>query len=782
MVSRRIAEKMGLQTGEITIAYDLRAMHRYEDNPARIMMRIVGVWEPADVKAEFWEQSQLPADNMLFVDEQTFARRISPMLSDEIYQALWYMPMNADEIYVSDVSPLLLRFIALDKRVTNLLPGTTLYISPVKILKNYQEAAALLNVLLFTFSIPVISLVVTFVSLVVSLTMESQRNQVAALRSRGAAVSQVTGISAVESTLLGLAAFLVALPLSMLVAYTIGQTRSFLDFSLATDLRIGMTWATARFGVLALIVTVIAQVLPSLGSARHTIVTYKMERARRMRPPWWQRVGLDLWLLIPAGYGMYVLNQRGTLLQATENGVEGVLNDPLLFLVPALSLVALALVVLRILPLLMRLLAWLGQLTRSVGFLLAARQLSRAPGLYAAPLALLVLTLGLSTYSASLAATLDSHLFDQQGYRTGADMSLVDTGEQLGGGSSGGGSVPEDVILQWQFIPANEYTKVAGIDAATRVGVYKGLVQTSEGFESGTFIGVDRNEFGGIAFWRSDFAGKSLGELMNDLALTYNGVLLPRAFMEQHYLNIGDSINVAVISYGQNTTVRVVIVGEFEYFPTWYPESGPLIVGNLEYFFQEAQGQFPYRVWFNVASDADFNQISNDVWEMNLGAEGVLSTSQRILSEQRKPERQGLLGLLSVGFSAAAVLTALGFLIYALFSFRRRSIELGVLRAAGLSSRHLASYVAWELAFLLIIGSAAGTGLGIWASHTFVPYMQLGTGTMASVPPFAVEIAWGDLFRIYTLFALLFIIVLAVLVRLMLKMKLFQVIKLGETV
>ena len=290
------------------------------------------------------------------------------------------------------------------------------------------------------------------------------------------------------------------------------------------------------------------------------------------------------------------------------------------------------------------------------------------------------------------------------------------------------------------------------------------------------------HEFGGIAFWRSDFAGKSLGELMNDLALTFNGVLLPRAFMEQHYLNIGDSINVAVISYGQNTTIRVVIVGEFEYFPTWYPESGPLIVGNLDYFFQEAQGQFPYRVWFNVASDADFNQISNDVWEMNLGAEGVLSTSQRILSEQRKPERQGLLGLLSVGFSAAAVLTALGFLIYALFSFRRRSIELGVLRAAGLSSRHLASYVAWELAFLLIIGSAAGTGLGIWASHTFVPYMQLGTGMMASVPPFAVEIAWGDLFRIYALFALLFIIVLAVLVRLMLRMKLFQVIKLGETV
>ena len=167
---------------------------------------------------------------------------------------------------------------------------------------------------------------------------------------------------------------------------------------------------------------------------------------------------------------------------------------------------------------------------------------------------------------------------------------------------------------------------------------------------------------------------------------------------------------------------------------------------------------------------------------MNVGVEGILVTSQRIFREQRKPERQGLLGLLSVGFSAAAVLTALGFMLYALFTFRRRSIELGVLRATGLSSRHLASYVAWELIFLLVIGSATGTGLGIWASKTFVPYMQFGTGMMASVPPFVVEIAWPVLFRIYALFGGLFLVVLVILVRLMLRMKLFQVIKLGETV
>lgn len=780
-VSSLIADKMGLQIGEMTIAYDLRALHKYEDNPAKIYMRITGIWEPAEAKAEFWEYNQLPADKVLLVDERTFAQRISPRLEDEIYQALWYMPMHAEEIYVDDVSPLLLNLKLLEQRVDRLLPGTRIYISPDKILERYQASAELLNVLLFTFSIPIINLVLTFVFLVVTLTVENQRNQVAALRSRGGTKLQIIGITAMESGFLGLLALALSLPVSMLLAFTIGQTRSFLDFSLATDMRLGMTWATMRYGILAFVIMAVAQTLPVLGSARYTIVTYKMERARRMRPPWWQRIGLDFILLIPATYGMYILRQRGTLLQDAENGITGILNDPLLFLVPALSLVALALLVLRIVPLLMHVLGWISSFTRSVGFLMASRQLSRAPGLYTAPLALLILTLGLSTYTGSLAATLDSHLYDQQRYRTGADMSLVDTGE-LVGAATGELGVTSDNPPQWQFIPASEYIKIPGITSATRVGIYEGLVRTSQGFIPGMFMGVDRSDFASIAFWRSDFAPSSLGEMMNQLAVEYSGVLLPSAFLTEHYFHAGDSVEVAVRSFGQYTTIRVKILGGFDYFPTWYPETGPLIVGNLDYFFQEAQGQFPYRVWFKTEQDIDYMQLRDHVWEMNLGAEALLSSSNRILDEQRKPERQGLLGLLSVGFSAAAILTSLGFMLYALFSFRRRSIELGVLRAAGLSSQHLFAYVAWELIFLLVVGIVAGTGLGIWASHTFVPYIQMESGMMAGVPPLVVEIAWPALFRIYALFGGLFLISLTVLVRLMLKMKLFQVIKLGETV
>ena len=50
------------------------------------------------------------------------------------------------------------------------------------------------------------------------------------------------------------------------------------------------------------------------------------------------------------------------------------------------------------------------------------------------------------------------------------------------------------------------------------------------------------------------------------------------------------------------------------------------------------------------------------------------------------------------------------------------------------------------------------------------------------IPPFDVQIAWQAIMRIYILFGLLFVVALSVLAGFLLRMKIFQAIKLGETV
>jgi putative ABC transport system permease protein len=178
----------------------------------------------------------------------------------------------------------------------------------------------------------------------------------------------------------------------------------------------------------------------------------------------------------------------------------------------------------------------------------------------------------------------------------------------------------------------------------------------------------------------------------------------------------------------------------------------------------------------------DFEQMVGDLREYEIAVLDYQAAPVRMAEELRRPERQGLFGVLSVGFLASALLTVLGFLLYALFSFRRRFIELGTLRAIGLSTKQLAIFLSSELAFLILLGLGAGTAIGALISELFIPYFQIGSGPTANIPPFTVEIAWFAVTRLYMLFGVLFFVAFLVLIVLLMRMKVFQAIKLGETV
>ncbi|MEN4042854.1 MAG: hypothetical protein ROW39_10945, partial [Anaerolineaceae bacterium] len=96
--------------------------------------------------------------------------------------------------------------------------------------------------------------------------------------------------------------------------------------------------------------------------------------------------------------------------------------------------------------------------------------------------------------------------------------------------------------------------------------------------------------------------------------------------------------------------------------------------------------------------------------------------------------------------------------------------------------QQMASYLSWELIFLILVGVAAGTGLGLLSSFVYIPYLQIGLDAASRVPPFQVEVAWPAIFQIYSLFGALFLVTLVVLVILLRRMKIFQAIKLGETI
>jgi len=788
MIHEFLAGEIGIQVDETYVAYLKVRSDEGFVRDVQMPVRIVGVWKETDAYDPYWFFRPRAFTERLMLPEESFVNYIGAVVDDEVYTAVWYLVMDGTTISHTDASPLIRRTLSVEQRAAGILPNTSLSQSPVDALVDYRRSANLLTVQLYAFSVPILGLLLAFIMLTASLATERRRNEVAVLRSRGAMSAQMLGMAALESLLLGLVSLAAGAPVGMGVAGLIGQARSFLDFSAGLEmLDVRVTPDTLRFGVVAVIVGVVAQIAPTFGAAKHTVVSYKRERARMLKKPWWQRAWLDVGLLIPAVYGGYLLRNQGTVATLDAGWGASPFENPLLFLVPALAIFALTLFFLRFLPLVMSAVAWIAGKTRAVGFLMAARHLARSPSFYNTPLILLVLTLSLSAFTASLAHTLDQHLFDKSFYQGGAALRFLDRGEgqdntlsaAFTGSGQGGSSEDEDTGPQWLFLPVTEYLSAPGVEDVMRVARYNAVANVSSGRQEGSFLGVEREAFARISYWRSDFAQESLGALMNGLAMHPNGVLVTEDFLAQNYLTVGDTLQLDTTTYGTRTTMDMMVVGAITYFPTWYPSEGPIFVGNLDYLFLSAGQQYPYAVWMNLAPTADEHHLIDE--DLQLFTYDWNAPRLDISTEQELPERQGLFGLLSVGFAAAAVLTVIGFLLYALFSFQRRFIEFGVLRAVGLSSNQMSSFLGWELALLILMGGLLGTLLGGGISSFFIPYLQLGGDEVSQIPPYVVDIAWGEIFRVYVLFGVLFVVALVALIVMLRRMKIFEAVKLGET-
>ena len=798
LVSQAFAGETGLQIGEEYVVFQ-RAKAKpaegqdkaaEEAKPTQFLVRVAGVWSPMDFADPFWFYNPKSLSNSLLIAEETFRARVAPAMEDEVYAAIWYIVFDGERVRTDDVPGLVARINYASTRVSTLLPQAVLDISPLEALQNYRWTTFVMTIVLYVFSIPILGLVLYFIGLISGLVVERQRGEIAILKSRGSGDFQVIGIYALEGLMIGVIGLAAGLALGEQLALVMGNTVSFLTFGIREPLPVFITPRAIRLAVLGIGIALLASLSPAMRAARLTIVTYKRERARAMEKPVWQRFFLDFLLLIPAGYGYYILENRGTISFLDNQGGGDPFKDPLLFLVPAITIFAVSLLIVRIFPLVMEFLAWLAaQVSKAVSIVLAFRQLARVSRQYTGSLLLLILTLSLATFTASMARTLDKSLVDRMYYKRGADYLLTEAGENPeaeaeAGGEAGGASETEaEEIGGWVFVPVSEHLKVPGINGATRVGSYPAGASIGKSSAQGRFYGIDRMEFPRIAFFRRDFAYGPLGTLMNRLALDSSALLVSPNFLYDYSLDIGDRVELAISVWGERSNIEFIIADLVKYFPTYYPddeENRYLFVGNLDYVFEQMGGLFPYDVWITTEPDLDPEEAQFQLLDYDIRVVGMRGSREAIEKEQRRPERTGVFGILSVGFVAAAILTLLGFLLHSFISFRRRFIEFGVLRAIGLSVGQMIGFLSFEQLLLIAAGITAGTGLGVWVSRLFIPFLQVGTDRHIDIPPFVVLIAWDDILKIYAVFGVMLVGAVAGMIWFLLHLKMFEAVKLGE--
>jgi putative ABC transport system permease protein len=593
--------------------------------------------------------------------------------------------------------------------------------------------------------------------------IDRQRNEIAILKSRGASMGQVVGVYLTEGSIFGLFALVVGPLLGMAVAQFIGRTYTFLVFSNRELLPVHITGQTLQFAVLAVGMSVGAMVLPAVGAARHSIVTYKQEVARSSRGPFWQRWFIDFLILGVAGYGYYLLSQRRSILTLGEAG--DVFSDPLLLLVPALFIFSCSLVFLRIFPLLIEGLSRIGGRFFGVSVLLGLRQIGRMPGQYTRLVLLLTLTLALGTFAASVAMTLDRNYNDRVYYQNGSDLLLVESGAF------------DEVSETWSFQPVSDHLDVKSIQAAARVFRTTGNANiTGRGRpQEVKIMGIDPPDFGRVSWWRDDFAGQGFVPLLNGMALNEKGAIVDSKFLRDFTLKVGDSLVVNV----KQRPVDFQITGVVDYWPSQWPDTDRFFIVNLDYLFDQI-GASPYDVWAKTDGVTPPEETANELRDHDFIVSRFVDARQTALRLRDDPGRTGIFGILTVGFIVAALLTVLGFMLYSFLSAKRRMQQLGILRALGLSIRQLISLFLFEQGFLIALGVAVGTVLGVATGELFIPFLQIKSEAHAGIPTFVVMTAWNDIAKIYVMFGIILAIAFPAFIWMLSRMKIHEAIKFGE--
>ncbi|MEX1124687.1 MAG: ABC transporter permease [Acidimicrobiia bacterium] len=757
VIPHSLAEIAGLEVGDALEAYDPEA--DITDPLLNLPLEVVGIWEPKDVADARWIIHPEQLDNRVFVDRPVITDQLSSAKADLVRTAAWYALMDGSSLTSGDVDRLIRNADVVLDDASKLLPGISRTIDPVGGLLEFRETRDSLARRLVSYAVPTFGLVLVFVMLAVSLTTNERRSELAVLRSRGASRAQLLGQVGVESALLAAGAFLIAIPISLGVASLMGRVDTFLGLGAGASLPVQLTAPALRVGALVALASVVLQVLPVWGAARATVVTYDELAIEATRRPWWQRSSLDLIVIV-------VVVVVGYQLLSNEPELGSSLADPTIILVPAVVTLAVGLIVLRILPALLELAARALRHTPSVTWLVALRRAARSPGSSHVPLLLLVVTVGLAIFTASLAKTLDLQLVDEAYHRVGADWSVYEEDAASAPTIDG---VP---IGPRRLVSIEDFEAIPGIDRATRVGKFSARLSTpTKPVISVTFFGIDRNSYSEVAFYRSDYA--STGSVPDAISRLGSA---PEAILVHPSLGLkrGDVVEADILIEGSTLETRFVVVGTLDQFPTWYPdEESPLAVGNLDQLFLQTGEPGLYRVWLTSETPAP-DELDTDISLIE-----TLNPNPEIQETMTSPDRQGVFGLLTVGFIGAVFLSMMGFFFATMFRVRMSAVELGALQALGMPPRRVAGVVVIELGILMSFGLAAGVLTG-WQLSRWLIVRLVGDSGLVATPPLLAEIDASAVWGLIALLAGLFIVTAVALVLVLRRMRVFEALKLGE--
>lgn len=757
----------------------------------KIRVQIVGVITNASSTDEYWVNSPDTFDKHLL---------ISPTVFDQIfinggkkfeYNTEWYLFFDYSKLTTDQVS-------TLSQKTAELMAansgsyGKLAEPAYLELLDEYLSKEKKIDVTLSILQVPVLVLLCAFLYMISRQMMEMEQSEISLLKSRGAGKGQIFRLYLMQSSFLALISMLVGIPLGSFICRALGSANAFLEFVQRRPLQIQYSKTVFIYALAAVLVSIVMTVWPAMKQSGISIVRQKQSKARAKKPLW-QKLYLDIVILGVSVYGYYNFTKQQDALQ--EAVVTGEALDPLLFLTSSLFILGGALLALRILPLIVKIIYQLGKKRWKPAGYASFLEIIRTGGRQYFIMTFLMLTVALGIFNTTVARTILENAEQNLIYTTGADLVI----QEVWPSNELQVRMDPTVPLVYTEPDYGKYGQIEDVNAMAKVFVsprednvlYLSGKQGNTGYGTTTVYGIDTKDFGETTKLPDDLLPEHYYTYLNALSQNPNGALVSSNLRDLYGYSIGDTITFDNSAFGKKDGVKITveICGFVDYFPGYAPTTTVLnsdgsartvdlylIVAPLN-LIQKYWGVTPYEIWFDVEDTTAFYEF---IAENEIELEKCVDVEAELIKIKNDTIFQGTSGILTMSFIIILILCSAGYLIYWVLSIRSRELLFGIFRAMGMSRGEILRMLINEQIFSSLLSILCGAGIGVIASKLFVPMIQLAYSAADQVLPMTLLTRQSDMVRLFGIIGVVLVVCLFILARQVFKMKIAQALKLGE--
>lgn len=778
LISQKIMNERGFVVGE-TLTFEMWK----NKNGEQLKLVVSGIYKETDIHDSFWYIEPYEFKNEVFISREAMNAILEEYscngMSYSHYVMLDYEDITSKN--VEAVKDCIEQFASLDpKFVVTFMP----------ILENYLADKKTIGTLLWVLQLPILGMVLAFIYMVSAQIAESEKKEIAMLRSRGFGRLQIIAEYAMQCGILALYGLILGLPLGYGLCKLCAGTTDFLTFDGYGSYLYGFTPVMLAYGGIAVILGAVVIIIPIVSYSKITIVEHKNLNAARGKTLW-ERFFIDIILL---GASLYLL--RNFNIQKEKIRLDVMLGnkmDPLIFLDSTLFIIGFGLLALRLSHYLVRLVYRLGKKKWRPAMYASFLQITRTLGKQGFISVFMILTVAMGLFNANTARTINRNNEDRITYSDGADAVVTERWLMK---TFKDAENKTDYKYEEPDYGRFEQLKDSGMVVnETRVLRLDNTNITKDGISNKAILmGIYSKEFGETANFKDELNKQTHWyTYLNELAVNPDGVIISANLAKLYELKLGDTLSVSRMGdtdlfadrpRGSMNGVVCAIVDDWPGYERYYYEEGEekecyLVVANYPKVVNAFQIA-PYEVWVRLNGD-----VGMDEFEAILDANKIVPKDVKLLQKdisdmKQQPLIQITNGMFTLSFIIALVLCALGFLIYWISSIKQRELLFGVYRAMGLPVKELNAMLTNEHIFSTFLFVIAGGAVGMVSTQMFVKLFGIVYLPEKHNLDIYIYFQMGDIMKLAVVVALMIIVCMLILRKLIKTLNITQALKLGE--